>query len=104
MHYKPIYRPNEPIIKYKSIPMVHHDGTPGSVPGEFGWGGLAGPAWTIDPRRGDDGSDGRGSMNWDSSMARNYDSLDWLKGKSTGNHGVYHQIWPFPLITKASVS
>jgi hypothetical protein len=51
MHYKPIYRPNEPIIKYKSIPMVRHDGTPGSVPGEFGWGGLAGPAWTIDPRR-----------------------------------------------------
>lgn len=23
---------------------------PGTVSGEFGWGGLAGPAWTIDPR------------------------------------------------------
>lgn len=28
---------------------------PGAVAGEFGWGGLAGPAWTIDPRPGEGG-------------------------------------------------
>ena len=25
------------------------------------------------------------------------ESLDWFKGKSTGNHGFYHQIWGFPV-------
>ena len=24
-------------------------------------------------------------------------SLDWFKGKSTGNHGFYHEIWGFPV-------
>ena len=24
-------------------------------------------------------------------------SLDWFKGKSTGNHGFYHQIWGVPV-------
>ena len=24
-------------------------------------------------------------------------SMDWFKGKSTGNHGFYHQIWGFPV-------
>ena len=24
-------------------------------------------------------------------------SLDWFKGKSTGNHGFYHPIWGFPV-------
>jgi hypothetical protein len=24
-------------------------------------------------------------------------SMDWFKGKSTGNHGVYHQIQGFPV-------
>jgi len=24
-------------------------------------------------------------------------SMDWFKGKSTGNHGIYHQIYGFPV-------
>jgi len=32
------------------IQAQHQKQDRGSVPGEFGWGGLAGPAWTIDPR------------------------------------------------------
>jgi hypothetical protein len=24
-------------------------------------------------------------------------SLDWFKGKFTGNHGFYHSIWGFPV-------
>ena len=23
--------------------------------------------------------------------------MDWLKGKFTGNHGFYHQLWGFPV-------
>ena len=24
-------------------------------------------------------------------------SMDWFKGKLTGNHGIYHEIWGFPV-------
>ena len=24
--------------------------------------------------------------------------MDWFKGKFTGNHGFYHEIWFFPVI------
>jgi len=30
-------------------------------------------------------------------MGKKYGSLDWFKGKSTGNHGFYHQIYGFPV-------
>lgn len=33
-----------------SIQSQHPKMDKGSYPGEYGWGGLAGPAWTIDPR------------------------------------------------------
>jgi hypothetical protein len=31
------------------------------------------------------------------SLSKNTLSLDWFKGKSTGNHGFYHQIQGFPV-------
>lgn len=33
-----------------SIQALHPKQDKGTFPGEYGWGGLAGPAWTIDPR------------------------------------------------------
>eukprot|EP00421_Protoceratium_reticulatum_P022006 CAMPEP_0168377792 /NCGR_PEP_ID=MMETSP0228-20121227/11005_1 /TAXON_ID=133427 /ORGANISM="Protoceratium reticulatum, Strain CCCM 535 (=CCMP 1889)" /LENGTH=820 /DNA_ID=CAMNT_0008390793 /DNA_START=1 /DNA_END=2460 /DNA_ORIENTATION=- len=44
---------DKPGLGYSCLGQIqaHHPGQDkGTVPGEYGWGGLAGPAWTIDPR------------------------------------------------------
>ena len=77
MHHKPIYRPNEPILKCRSIAMVRHDGQARFLES------LAGEVW-LDPRGPStpgvadpmDRMDG-GSMNWDRLKSR------FLMGKLT---------------------
>jgi hypothetical protein len=31
-------------------------------------------------------------------VGQTLDSMDWFKGKSTGNHTFSHEIWGFPVI------
>jgi len=50
---KTVYVFDKPGMGYSclgSVQSQHPKQDKGVVPGEYGWGGLAGPAWTIDPR------------------------------------------------------
>ena len=41
-------------------------------------------------------TDWKNTTVWVSKIAEKTPSMDWCKGKSTGNHGFYHQIQGFP--------
>ncbi|CAJ1357924.1 unnamed protein product [Effrenium voratum] len=50
---KSVFVFDKPGVGYNCLGQIqaaHPKQDRGAVPGEFGWGGLAGPAWTIDPR------------------------------------------------------